>query len=55
MKSKESLLKNKLTWAVIAELLILAVAGILEPSFFSIEYNQTTGRSEEHTSELQSR
>ena len=43
MKSKESIFKNKLTWAVIAELLILAVAGILEPSFFSIEYNQTTG------------
>ena len=43
MKSKESIFKNKLTWAVIAELLILLVAGILEPSFFSIEYNQTTG------------
>ena len=43
MKSKESIFKNKLTWAVIAELLILAVAGILEPGFFSIEYNQTTG------------
>ena len=43
MKSKESIFKSKLTWAVIAELLILAVAGILEPSFFSIEYNQTTG------------
>ena len=43
MKSKESIFKNKLTWAVIAELLILLVAGILEPSFFRIEYNQTTG------------
>ena len=43
MKSKESIFKNKLAWAVIAELLILAVAGILEPGFFSIEYNQTTG------------
>lgn len=43
MKSKESIFKNKLTWAVVAELLILAVAGMLEPSFFSIEYNQTTG------------
>ena len=43
MKSKESIFKNKLTWAVIAELMILLVAGILEPSFFSIEYNQTTG------------
>jgi len=43
MKSKESIFKNKLTWAVVAELLILAVAGILEPGFFHIEYNQTTG------------
>ncbi len=43
MKSKESIFKNKLAWAVIAELLILAIAGILEPSFFHIEYNQTTG------------
>ena len=43
MKSKESIFKNKLMWAVIAELLILAVAGILEPSFFKIEFNQTTG------------
>ena len=43
MKSKESILKNKLTWAVIAEVIILAVAGILRPEFFSIEFNQTTG------------
>ena len=43
MKSKESFLKNKLTWAIIAELLILLVAGILRPEFFSIEFNQTTG------------
>ncbi|MBR5301350.1 MAG: ABC transporter permease [Clostridia bacterium] len=43
MKSKESIFKNKLMWAVIAELLILIVAGILEPSFFKIELNQTTG------------
>ena len=43
MKSKESIFKNKLTWAVVAELLILLVAGILEPSFFKIELNQTTG------------
>ena len=43
MKSKESIFKSKLAWAVVAELLILAVAGILEPGFFSIEYNQTTG------------
>lgn len=43
MKSKESILKNKLTWAIIAELLILLVAGILRPEFFSIELNPTTG------------
>jgi len=43
MKSKESIFKNKLTWAVVAELLILIIAGILEPGFFRIEYNQTTG------------
>ena len=43
MKSKESILKNKLTWAVIAEVIILAVAGILRPEFFSIELNPTTG------------
>lgn len=43
MKSKESIFKNKLAWAVVAELLILAVAGILEPGFFKIELNQTTG------------
>ena len=43
MKSKESIFKNKLTWAVVAELLILIVAGILEPNFFKIEFNQTTG------------
>ncbi|MBQ7885787.1 MAG: ABC transporter permease [Clostridia bacterium] len=43
MKSKESIFKNKLTWAVIAELAILIIAGILEPGFFKIELNQTTG------------
>ena len=43
MKSRESLFKNKLTWAVIAELLILLVAGLLEPNFFHVEYNATTG------------
>ena len=42
-KSKESIFKNKLVWAVVAELLILAVAGILEPNFFRIEFNKTTG------------
>ncbi|MBP3656962.1 MAG: ABC transporter permease [Clostridia bacterium] len=43
MKSRESIFKNKLTWAVIAELAILIVAGILEPNFFSIEFNAETG------------
>lgn len=43
MKSKESIFKSKLAWAVIAELTILAVAGILRPDFFRIEYNATTG------------
>lgn len=43
MKSKESIFKSKLTWAVIAELLLLIVAGILRPGFFQIEYNATTG------------
>lgn len=42
-KSKESIFKNKLVWAVIAELAILLIAGILEPNFFHIEYNATTG------------
>lgn len=42
-KSKESIFKNKLAWAVVAEFLILLVAGILEPNFFHIEYNATTG------------
>lgn len=43
MKSRESIFKNKMTWAVIAELLILLVAAILKPEFFSIEYNAETG------------
>lgn len=43
MKSKESIFKSKLAWAVIAELAILVVAGILRPDFFRIEYNATTG------------
>ena len=42
-RRKESIFKNKLAWAVVAELLILLVAGILEPNFFHIEYNATTG------------
>ena len=43
MKRKESIFRSKLAWAVIAELAILAVAGILRPDFFRIEYNATTG------------
>lgn len=43
MKSKESFLKNKLTWAIIAELLILAIAGILQPKFFEIQFMPETG------------
>lgn len=43
MKSKESFLKNKLTWAVFAELAILIIAGILQPNFFRIEFNAQTG------------
>ena len=43
VKSKESIFKSKLTWAIIAEILILIVAAIIEPRFFSIEYNAETG------------
>lgn len=43
MKSKESFLKSKLTWAIFAELAILIIAGILEPGFFKIEFNAQTG------------
>lgn len=43
MKSKESFLKNKLTWAIFAELAILIIAGLLQPSFFKIEFNAQTG------------
>ena len=43
MKSKESIFKSKLAWAVVAELLILLVAGIIRPDFFRIEYNVETG------------
>ncbi|MBE5772524.1 MAG: ABC transporter permease [Clostridiales bacterium] len=43
MKSRESIFKNKMTWAIIAEVLILLIAAILKPEFFSIEYNTETG------------
>ncbi|MCL2812800.1 MAG: ABC transporter permease, partial [Clostridia bacterium] len=43
MKNRESLLKSKLFWAIMAEMLILAVAFVLRPDFFRIEYNAETG------------
>ena len=46
MKSKlntEKIFRSKLTWAVIAEILILLVALILRPDFLKVEYNQVTG------------
>ncbi len=43
MKTRESLLKSKLTWAVIAEALILLVCLIIKPEFFKIEYQPETG------------
>lgn len=38
-----SLMRSKITWAVVAELLILLVCLIIRPDFFSISYNQATG------------
>ena len=43
MKTRESLLKSKLVWALIAEALILAVALVLQPEFFKIEIQPETG------------
>ncbi len=43
MKSRESIFKSKLVWAIIAEALILLVALILRPDFFKIEYQPETG------------
>ena len=43
MKSRESWLKSKLMWAVIAEALILLVCLLLRPEFFKIEYQPGTG------------
>lgn len=46
MKQKSALsnlMRSKITWAVVAELLILLVCLILRPDFFSISYQPTTG------------
>ncbi|MDO4547962.1 MAG: ABC transporter permease, partial [Clostridia bacterium] len=46
MKQKFSLsgiMRSKITWAVIAEILILLVCLILRPDFFSISYQPSTG------------
>lgn len=39
----ERITRSKITWAIIAELLILLVCLILKPSFFHIEYKPETG------------
>ena len=38
-----SLMQSKVTWAVIAELLILLVCFLIRPDFFSISYQPSTG------------
>ena len=46
MKKKldfSGLMRSKLTWAIVAELLILLVCGIIRPDFFSISYQPATG------------
>lgn len=43
MKARESIVKSKLFWAVVAEALILLVCLIMRPEFFKIEYQPTTG------------
>lgn len=43
MKSRESIFKSKIAWAVIAELLILLLCFIVKPGFFKIEYQPQTG------------
>ncbi len=37
------LMQSKVTWAVIAELLILLVCFVIRPDFFSISYQPSTG------------
>ena len=41
--SFSNLMQSKITWAVIAELLILLVCFIIRPDFFSIKYQPATG------------
>ena len=41
--SFSTLMQSKIAWAVIAELLILLIAGIIRPDFFSIKYQPATG------------
>ena len=43
MKSRESIFKSKLFWALVAEALILAVCFILRPEFFKVEYKPEIG------------
>ena len=46
MKKKfdlSSLMRSKITWAVIAECLILLVCLIIRPDFFKISYQESTG------------
>ncbi len=42
MKSRESIFKSKLAWAIIAECLILLLAAFIQPAFFKIEYQAET-------------
>jgi simple sugar transport system ATP-binding protein len=39
----QRILKSKVTWAVVAELLILLVCLIIRPEFFKISYQESTG------------
>lgn len=43
MKSRESIFKSKLVWAIIAECLILLLAAFIQPQFFKVEYQAETG------------
>ena len=38
-----NIMQSKITWAVVAELLILLVCFIIRPDFFSIKYQPATG------------
>ena len=41
--SLSGIMQSKITWAVVAELLILLVCFIIRPDFFSIKYQPATG------------